>query len=125
MQNSKNTVCVIEDNTSIRKLFVMILTKGGFTVTDFEAGEPALDWIFENQPDIVITDIMLPDVNGTEILTALRTEGFKSMTIIALTAFARQGDQEKYLTMGFNGYISKPIDPQSFVSEVKQIAGIE
>ena len=68
-----NTICVIEDNISIRKLYGILLQKAGFDVVEFEEGEPALDWLEKNRPVLVICDDILPDATGKEILKRLRT----------------------------------------------------
>jgi len=89
----------------------------------FGDGEAAVEWLEDNSPDIVLCDIMLPGVGGEEILQFIRSlpQG-SAIKVIALTAFARQGDRQKYLDMGFDGYISKPVEPQTFLHEVYAIA---
>jgi CheY-like chemotaxis protein len=122
METYLKNVCIIEDNDSIRKLLVILLKKEGAQVADFAEGQPAAEWIVENNPPLVITDIMLPDISGDDILDVIRSmPNGKSVVVIALTAFARQGDREKFLEQGFDGYISKPVHTQSFASEVRDI----
>lgn len=117
---SGQIICIIEDNLPIRKLFATLLRKSGFEIFDFGDGKSALSWFSTNKPDIVILDILLPDINGTELLPLIRSiEGLENLTAIAVTGFAGMYDKEKYLEIGFNGYISKPISTATFVDEVK------
>lgn len=123
MSTRPKTFCVIEDNEVIRRLFVLLIEKEENTVVQFADGESAVEWIVEHQPDIILCDIMLPGINGTDILHLVRSlPRGGDIKIIALTAFARHGDREKYLSQGFDGYISKPVDPQTFLNEVYAIA---
>lgn len=118
-EGSSKTFCVIEDNEPIRKLFTLLLRKAGHTVHDFALGETAMEWLAENETPIVLCDIMLPDTSGEDVLEFIRNlPSGNSVKVIALTAFARQGDREKFLEMGFDGYIAKPINPQSFVEDI-------
>ena len=123
MSDTTKTFCVIEDNDVIRRLFILLIEKDNNKVVAFADGEAAVEWLEDNRPDIVLCDIMLPGVGGVEILKFIRSLPHgDSMKVIALTAFARQGDRQKYLDMGFDGYISKPVEPQTFMGEVYSIA---
>lgn len=115
-------VCVIEDNKPIRKLFCTLLKKSGFETVDFGDGNSAMDWLKDNVPYGVLVDILLPDLNGGEILEFIRSkeEGDK-IPVIAATGFAQSNDRDKFIRQGFDGYIPKPINTGSFVSEVKEI----
>lgn len=117
----ENTICVIEDNMPIRKLFSTLLSKNGFQVVDFGDGATSLAWLKENMPNAILCDILLPDMNGSDILNFVRSkpDGAK-VPIIAATGFAKINDREKYLEMGFDGYISKPINTATFVQEIKE-----
>ncbi len=117
------SVCIIEDNEIIRKLFVLLLHDKGARIHDFDTGESALEYLADNSADIVLCDIMLPDINGVDVLEAIRRfPGGDETIVVALTAVARQGDRERFLEQGFNGYIPKPINPTSFAEEVMHIA---
>lgn len=123
MEYLPNTICVIEDNLSIRKLYVILLKKAGFEVREFEEGLPAVDWLSLNSPKIVICDDKLPDTSGLEIIAKIRSFSHgKKMPIIAVTGFAQDGDKERYLKAGFSGYLSKPITTSAFVDQVLEIA---
>ena len=104
-----NTVAVVEDNADNRLLLQAILD-GMYEVVEYENGVDALAGLTACLPDLVLLDISLPGMDGNEILARIRAdEHLKRLPVIALTAHAMAGDREKYLTAGFNDYITKPI----------------
>jgi CheY-like chemotaxis protein len=114
------TICLIEDDKITRKLFVILLERAGFTVHEFEEGAAALDWIRAHTPDAVLSNIVLTGaIGGVEILREIREVLSRQTPVFALTSFARRGDREKYLGMGFTECIVKPIDPRHFAEEFK------
>ncbi|HRE57163.1 MAG TPA: response regulator [Candidatus Kapabacteria bacterium] len=123
MEYLPNTMCVIEDNVSIRKLYVILIKKAGFDVIEFEEGIPALDWLSHHSPKLIVCDDKLPDTSGLEIIPKIRAYSHgKKLPVIAVTGFAQDGDKERYLAAGFNGYLSKPITTSSFVDQIIEIA---
>jgi CheY-like chemotaxis protein len=123
MSQSDKPICVIEDNKAIRKLFCTLLKKSGFETVDFELADPAIEWLQGNTPHAMVIDILLPGKkSGTDVLAALRAmpEGNK-VPAIAVTGFAQGNDREKFIEMGFDSYIAKPINTASFVNEIKQV----
>jgi CheY-like chemotaxis protein len=122
MGTENNPICLIEDNKAIRKMFGILLNKAGYQTQEFEDGKSAVEWLNKNTPKCVIVDILLPDMNGTEIMSAIRKmpDG-GSVPIIAVTGFAHPSDREKYLIMGFDDYISKPVDTTTFAKIVSGI----
>ena len=122
MSDTKNLICLIEDNNAIRKLIATILKKDGFEIQDFANGKSAIEWLKNNEASCVIIDILLPDINGTEILPVVRAiDAYKDTPLVALTGFAQSSDKNKYLEMGFDDYFSKPINTANFGAEVKRI----
>lgn len=119
-------LCIIEDNKPIRKLFCTLLQKSGFQVADFPDGTSGMEWLKANRPLAVITDILLPDVNGSEVLALIRTlnDGDK-IPVIAVTGFAQANDRDKFIALGFDSYIPKPINTSSFVSEVTEVIDVK
>jgi CheY-like chemotaxis protein len=104
-----NTVAVVEDNADNRLLLQAILD-GLYEVVEYENGVDALAGLTAHLPDLVLLDISLPGMDGNEILARIRAdEVLRRLPVIALTAHAMAGDREKYLTAGFNDYITKPI----------------
>jgi DNA-binding response OmpR family regulator len=118
-------VCVVEDNAPIRKLFCTMLNKSGIKTVDFGDGASALNWLKNNKAQGFILDILLPDTNGSELLSNIRNlENHKISPAIAVTGFAQNQDREKYLSQGFDHYISKPVNTSTFVAEVKQFLNL-
>ncbi len=121
MAEDNNNICVIEDNQSVRKLFSTVLKKTGYQTIDFNDGNTAMEWLKDNSPACIIVDILLPDINGSEVLNYVRQqEHGDNIPIIAVTGFAKSNDREKYLNQGFDHYIAKPINTLTFADEVVQ-----
>ena len=122
MGTQNDPICLIEDNKAIRKMFGILLNKAGYQTQEFEDGKSAVEWLNMNTAKCVIVDILLPDMNGTEIMYIIRKQpDGANVPIIAVTGFAHPSDREKYLVMGFDDYISKPVDIKTFANIVKQI----
>lgn len=101
-----------------------MLRKSGYETSDFADAETALQWLESNKPIGIIMDILLPDLNGTELLGKVRSlPGFESIPIIAVTGFAQSNDRDKYIEMGFDSYIAKPINTATFVQDVAGVIG--
>ena len=102
-------IVVVEDNPDNR-LLVRVILRELYEVQEYENGFDALAGIPARPPDLVLLDISLPGMDGTEVLRKLRTElELPRFPIIALTAHAMAGDCQKYLALGFDDYVSKPI----------------
>ena len=114
-------VLVVEDNVKNMKLFRDVLEAAGFrTLAATTAGE-AVDVAAEQGPDLVLMDIQLPDFDGVEALRRLRADERTAGTrVVALTAQAMEGDRERFLAAGFDGYLSKPVDIAEFVATVRR-----
>ena len=110
-----NTVAVVEDNADNRLLLQAILD-GLYEVVEYENGVDALAGLSAKLPDLVLLDISLPGMDGNEILARIRADDrLRKLPVIALTAHAMAGDREKYLSAGFNDYITKPIVDESLL----------
>jgi len=117
-------VLVVEDNERNMKLFRDVLQASGYRTLEATTGERAVELVFEHRPDLVLMDIQLPDIDGVEALDRLRVDDkFASMPVLALTAQSMEGDRERFLAAGFDGYISKPVDILDFVATVKRYCG--
>jgi len=102
-------VAVVEDNPDNRML-VQALLEDRYDLSEYETGVQAVEGLPDDPPDLVLLDISLPEMDGTEVLEWLRgQEELKNIPVIALTAHAMSGDREKYLSIGFNEYVTKPI----------------
>jgi two-component system cell cycle response regulator len=116
-------VLIIEDNVSNLELMTYLLTAFGHWVSKAETGRAGLEAAQSDSFDVVLCDIHLPDINGDEIARQLKASArWRSAPLIAVTALAMLGDRERLLAAGFDGYISKPIDPEGFVPQVEKFA---
>jgi two-component system cell cycle response regulator DivK len=117
-------ICVIEDNAVIRKLFVTIMRKDGYELYDFASGESALNGLPIIMPDLIVMDILLPDINGTELIAKVKAiNGLANVPVIAVTGFATEQDSKKFIELGFSSYLSKPVNIPEFTAEVKKLLG--
>lgn len=118
-------VYVVEDNEKNMKLFRAILKLiPELKIYEESKGNLGLELIKSGNPDLIILDIQLPEMNGIEICSELRKmDKFKETPIIAVTSFAMKGDKERILKAGFNQYVSKPIKVQEFREIVKGYLG--
>jgi two-component system cell cycle response regulator DivK len=113
-------ILVVEDNQKNMKLFRDVLQAKGYRTLEATTGERAVELATEHGPDLVLMDIQLPDIDGMEALGRLRADGrTASIPVLALTAQAMAGDRDRFLTAGFDGYISKPVDIAGFIDTVK------
>lgn len=111
----KPTLAVVEDNADNRLLLAAILGDR-YDIVEYANGPDALEAFARSLPDLVLLDISLPGMDGTEILRQIRRDGrMRHLPVIALTAHAMAGDREKYLDAGFNDYITKPIVDESLL----------
>ncbi len=113
------TVLLIEDNEQNRYLATYLLEQHGYRVISAIDGRRGLELAQTLVPDVILLDIQLPTMDGYEVASALRTiAALRNTPIVAVTSYAMMGDREKALAAGCNGYIEKPIDPETFVSEI-------
>ena len=102
-------VAVVDDNSDNR-LIIRTILEDQYEIMEFASGIEAIEGFRKNKPDVVILDISLPEMDGTEILRRIRRDAeLKDLPVVALTAHAMVGDREKYLAAGFNDYVAKPI----------------
>src|ERR1051326_3900239 len=114
-------VAVVDDNSDNR-LIIRTILEDQYEIVEFSSGIEAIEGFKKNKPDVVILDISLPEMDGTEILRRIRDDpGLQDLPVIALTAHAMVGDREKYLAAGFNDYVAKPIlDMSVLFSTIKR-----
>jgi CheY-like chemotaxis protein len=111
-------ILVVEDDPPSRELVRFLLHANGHAVVTAANGREALDLIDANPVRFVLCDLSMAEMNGYEFIEAVRDRGGRSLVVIAVTALSMKGDRNKALSAGFDGYITKPIDPQTFVNEV-------
>jgi two-component system, cell cycle response regulator DivK len=109
-------VLVVEDNERNMYLISFILEKMGHRVLQADSGEKGIELASREQPDLILMDIQLPGIDGLEAAKRIRQSG--DVPIIAITSFAMTGDRERLLAAGCNGYIEKPINPETIMGEI-------
>ena len=116
------TALVIEDNDNNMELITFILDKAGYDIQRAYTGREGVKSAIQLQPDFIILDIQLPDIEGTEVLKEIRKHREADhIPIIAMTSYAMAGDREKLLASGCNGYIEKPINPDRVVEQIQAV----
>ena|SRR5579862_9819606 len=119
-RSAPKRILIVEDNELNVKLLKDILELHGYTVQVAGHGVAAIDQVRRDQPDLILLDIRLPDIPGTEVAQQLKGDpATRNIPIIAVTAFAMPGDRDKILESGCNDYISKPINIANFLAMVE------
>lgn len=112
-------ILYIEDNDQNFYLVNFILSAQGFTVTRARDGKEGIGIAMQKRPDLILLDIQLPGMDGYTVARELRTiEAMAAVPIVAVTSYAMVGDREKTIAAGCTGYIEKPINPDTFVSQI-------
>ena len=115
------TILLIEDNEQNRYLATFLLEQHGHKVVSAPNGPRGIELARALTPDLILLDIQLPVMDGYAVAQVLRgIESLRDTPIIAVTSYAMAGDHEKALAAGCNGYIEKPINPDTFVAEIEQ-----
>ena len=113
-------ILIVEDNQTNLALMEYLLRSFGYEVLSARDGEEGVAVALRERPDLILMDIQLPKLTGFESAARIRAaEAMPQVPIIAVTAFAMVGDRERVLAAGFDGYLSKPITPETFVDEVE------
>lgn len=117
-------IALVEDNDDNRALIAAIL-EDAFELVEFVDGPTALRGMAEARPDLVLLDISLPGMDGHEVLARLRAhEGLRGLPVVALTAHAMRGDRERFLALGFDAYVGKPIvDEDELLGTINRLLG--
>src|SRR5882762_11192453 len=115
-------ILVVEDDPDIAELVARYLDKAGYTTTRLSSGREALETIRAKPPDLVVLDLMLPQVDGLEICRALRAnDKTAAIPIIMLTARAEESERIVGLEMGADDYLAKPFSPNELVARVRAL----
>ena len=116
---SSKTIMIVEDNELNMKLFNDLLEINGYNVVQTPDGRDALELARKHKPDLILMDIQLPEISGMDITKMLKADAeLKHIPVIAVTAFAMKGDEEKFIEGGCEAYISKPISVASFLETI-------
>jgi CheY-like chemotaxis protein len=115
-------ILVAEDNAVNRELLRELLEMRGHSVLEACDGLETLRLIEHSQPDLLLLDIGMPALDGFGVVRKIRENpDSAALRVLAVTAYAMQGDREKILTAGFDGYLSKPINPQFLIQEIERL----
>jgi two-component system cell cycle response regulator DivK len=113
-------ILIVDDNENNRKLARDVLEFAGFDTLEATGGIEGVAFAQEHKPDLVLMDIRMPDLNGTEALKLLKEDSrTAAIPIVALTSSTMRGDEERFLTEGFDGYLPKPISVREFPDQVR------
>ena len=118
------TILIVEDNELNMKLFSDLLEANGYATVQTRSGVEAVGLARQHRPDLILMDIQLPEVSGLQVTQWLKDdEELKSIPVIAITAFAMKGDEEKIRQGGCEAYLSKPISVVKFLETVRNYLG--
>ena len=112
-------VLIVEDEKKLADIMIAYLNKEQFRVTHYESGSGVSDWVKNNQPNIILLDLMLPDVNGKDLCKEIRQ--FSTVPIIMVTAMIDEIDRLIGLELGADDYVCKPYSPKEVVARVKAV----
>ena len=118
----EKVILIVEDDPKNLKLFRDLLQVSGYTTLEATDGKQGVELAREERPDLILMDIQMPVMDGLEATKLLKNDDVtKDIPIVALTAYAMQGDEEKMREAGFDGYISKPIDVKGFLKKISEV----
>jgi two-component system cell cycle response regulator DivK len=120
-------IALVEDNDDNRALIAAILDDAdGFELHEYGDGPSALEGMTKVRPDLILLDISLPGMDGTEVLERIRgREELRDLPVVVLTAHAMRGDRERFLALGFDAYVGKPIvDEDELLKAIHGLLGI-
>jgi len=118
------TVMIVEDNELNMKLFHDLLEAHGYSTVGTRSGNEALDLARQHHPDLILMDIQLPEVSGLEVTKWLKGDpDLQRIPVVAVTAFAMKGDEERIREGGCETYLSKPISVRKFIETVRHFLG--
>lgn len=113
------TILVVEDNATNMQLSTFLLESAGYTVVAATSAETGLTLAREGHPDLILTDIQLPGMDGLQATALLKADDATSdIPVVALTALAMKGDEERIRAAGCDGYVAKPLDYKDFLAVV-------
>lgn len=118
------TVLIVEDNELNMKLFNDLLEAFGYQTVKTRDGRKAVDLAREHKPDLIIMDIQLPEISGLKVTQLLKDDkDLAAIPVVAVTAFAMRGDEQRIRAGGCEAYLSKPISVSSFMETVRRFIG--
>jgi len=117
---SNELILIVDDNEQNRRLAREVLEFAGFRTLEAAGGVEGLSLALEHRPDLVLMDIRMPDLNGTEAVRMLKEDRrTAAIRVVALTSSTMKGDRERFLADGFDGYLEKPIRIREFPDQIR------
>lgn len=124
MSSTGKTVLIVEDNELNAKLFRDLLSARGHRIVELREGRDAIKMVKEQNPNLILMDIQLPEISGFDLIKMIKADyTISDIPIIAVTAFAMKGDEERIRTSGCDDYLSKPISVSLFLKKTAQYLG--
>jgi len=118
---AEELILIVDDNEQNRRLARDVLEFAGFRTLEAAGGIEGVDLAVEHRPDLVLMDIRMPDMNGTEAVRKLKEdERTAAIRVVALTSSTMKGDRERFLAEGFDGYLEKPIRVREFPDQIRR-----
>lgn len=122
MTDNEKTVLVVEDNVLNMKLFEQILVQGGYRPVCSMDGQNIVDLMAANKPSCILMDIQLPHVSGFDLIKTIRANhAARATPVVAITAFARADERDRFLNAGFNAFLPKPVSVRILLSTVNNL----
>jgi CheY-like chemotaxis protein len=123
---SGHTILLVEDNEDNRVVYRTMLAHFGFRVVEATDGHEALRLVRDDRPDLILMDISIPVMDGWETTRTLKADpGTAGIPVIAVTAHALESDRARAEQIGFNLFLTKPVEPRRVVTEVRRLLGLE
>ena len=117
-------ILVVEDQEDNRRILRDLLGNAGYHLIEAQSGEDALAAVMKQRPDLILMDIQLPEVSGLEVTKWLKEDPeLKAIPVVAVTAFAMKGDEERIRQGGCEAYLSKPISVAKFIETIRRFLG--
>jgi CheY-like chemotaxis protein len=121
MQEQAKHILLVEDDDTNRKLVRIVLGGGRYRISEAASVEQALALLARDKPDLLLLDIRLGDGSGLDVIRSVRADpAFDRVPALAITAQAMKGDEDRFMTAGFDGYLSKPIDTRRLPEVVER-----
>lgn len=122
MSTDQKTILVVEDNELNMKLFHDLLEVQGYRILQTASGDEAFRLAMDEQPDLILMDIQLPEKSGLDVTRELKAEPkVQNIPVVAVTAFAMRDDEERIRAAGCDDYLAKPISVTDFLEKVKRV----
>jgi DNA-binding response OmpR family regulator len=122
--DTKPVILIVDDDPDLANIMRMMLSHAGFEAHSVLSGQEALDWLETHTPDLILLDLMMPDINGFAILRKVRaSENIKNLPVVILTAKADQKTRMESQSAGADAFLTKPINSKTLIDHVRRALG--